>query len=216
MRKCGDGQNGIGEVMFLLSAHWLKWVLEGFALCFSALGIAYIVAGLMGFITYEIHPDKLWGSLQAVLGGLLTAIEEEVLCRALIFSALLYLSNLVGSDWTLPLILQAGIFSYGHFAIGMYKGQNLISFKGLGLFMLGSLLGFATLYSGAIWLGVGIHSGAIAVVSLVPGFLGGVVTSKGQDIIDRSHPVIGTVFGLLTTIILTIFMYGRMEKKEQA
>jgi membrane protease YdiL (CAAX protease family) len=150
----------------------------------------------------------------ACLGGLGTAIFEEFLCRALIFSALLWFFGLFGADWTLALVVQAGLFSYGHFTMGMYKGQNPISWKGLGLFILGSLLGFATLYSGAIYYGIGIHTGAIAVVSLVPGFLGGVTTPKGQDIIDRSHPVIGTVFGVLTTLILTIFMYGKVAKAE--
>jgi membrane protease YdiL (CAAX protease family) len=200
--------------LFLISANWLGWALAGFGLCFSALGIAYIIAGLMGFITYEIKWDKLGVSLMACLGGLGTAIFEEFLCRALIFSALLWFFGLFGADWTLALVVQAGLFSYGHFTMGMYKGQNPISWKGLGLFILGSLLGFATLYSGAIYYGIGIHTGAIAVVSLVPGFLGGVTTPKGQDIIDRSHPVIGTVFGVLTTLILTIFMYGKVAKAE--
>ena len=197
----------------LWTGNLIPELLKGLGFGLITLIPLYIVGGLIGKITYTIGALKDWiDGLILTAGGLLTAIGEEVIFRGVVMHLLFYILGVMlvisnidsGIAVDVSIFITALLFAWAHFTLGMYKDENALSPKGLGLTILGIVLGCSVAITGNIWTGVGIHWGWITVVSIMPNWFCAKVDKGWTEWFNETHPVVGTIGGILAAVIAWI------------
>jgi len=205
----------------LASNNLVNQVLMGLGFGLITLFPVYIIGGLLGKITYSIGTLKDWfDGLVLTCSGLITATSEEVIFRGGIMHLLFYVLGVImvigqfdtGLAVDASVFITALLFSWAHFKYGMYKGEDALSPKGLGLAILGIILGCSVAITGNIWTGVGIHWGWITVVSIMPNWFKAKVDKGWTEWFNETHPVVGTIGGILAAIFAWITLRDYFKK----
>jgi|YNPNPStandDraft_1061719.scaffolds.fasta_scaffold00236_14 membrane protease YdiL (CAAX protease family) len=189
-------------------------VVRGAAIALGCVLVVFLFGVLMGFIQVRRSPlsDDCISCLPLFLGGLVDfftgAVFEEIIFRGYVF----FLLNQYWGPST-AVVASAAVFSLAH----LFKHPETPPIFTLNAFIFGLLAGTSKLYTGSLWLPIGLHFGWNVVSGPILGLpYAGRTYDRGVVVSEVSGPswLTGGLYsldaGFLGTVALAVAATGLM------